>query len=822
MAIENLATPLNLQNFRDAAQLEGNLQLSGNASSPGIVQAGKTAWIKSALDLGGARKANADILNALKTALAKNARYSGTPMQQIQALLREVRTDRPLTGAKIRVLLEKADAFAEQAEQTQAANELLNLSTNPQNALRFAKNAIGNNLQARCRENPGQEALLNHPSVCSQNDRDVQFVLNLARERFAAVDRNGALKTPKAKLDFFKDALNAAVDGLVQRRLVIVSAGDVEPRLKAALLNGLQDPSTGGFSDLDEQLKEARQTSAQNAAQRQANLALADGLTKPEDLQAALSGKGVSLSDTELEVFRDALKEKILGDANRSSNVRELSPDEARASQEEFMGRIVETLKSDAWAKTEAFRESRPLECAYLRKQMLQGEKIPAALVEALPKVSDDLQARIFGTDGSALRARLAGNDGTPTPLRLHQALLELHTAFVETFAALPEAARSEAERQPEFVRFTAEALVAARLEAQHPGISREFSAALLTNGASRALRTFIEYHAQSGDAQDHVQEFQKTYEEIAQAMSRQAGISDADFERAWNDVPLAASRLELPADTQALPVWDASGRLGNPPVSTGNIPFAPLDDPREKLQNILFGDMLPNEMMKAAAREGGYGNLDMLSQFAKDANRSTQVRLDGVKMSNGNLDMLASSPQSRANASYSHVLRFINPEATLATATQEELAQMHALAGIFNQSAMLSLNIQKLPGEKVLGMLSENEIQSFSADRVGENIVLRIEFNIALSSITDHQDGSFVSLDKNSRQAHLAVITLPRVELARFAAQDWARAARSGTDSRSLSEEFRLNIPNDRIQIHSVMVLNAAQPDETTQDSAS
>jgi hypothetical protein len=783
-----------LDSFRNAFQVDGNLRLSNDASSPGIVRAGKCAWIKSALGIGSARQANAQTLDALKAALSNDPHYSNAS-QQIRAMLGEVRVDRPLTGAKIRVLMERADALAAKANREQADVEISRMSTKPNNAMQI----MASNVAARAQANPGQEALLNRPEVHRLNDRDFQLVANFAREQLALVKSN--LK-PEEQVAFFRNALSAAIDELVERRLAIVSAADVEPRLQARLLSRLVDDAKS-FSSASAQLDGARQQSAQNAQRRVTNLATAEQRIDSASLREALAPH--TLSDAELAVFRETLVKRALSGQNDLAQVEMLSPIDARNAREAFVRETRAMLESDAWAEAGKLRESRPQDGAYLRQQMLRGEKIPAALVAAFPQMVDAIPSL----------TRLI--DSASSLQELHQALTRIGDTLSGLFANLPPGVRADADLQRNLTQYMADVAVA-RMAARGSDIDREGVTNLLSGGAARALREFVEYHAQHDENPAPAMAFGQMYAAVAQALAHQAGISDADFDRAWNDVPEVSSRLQLPADTHALPVWDAEGHSVESPPSVGNTPFQiPPDEQREGLQHIFSGGgtrAFQGDMAAAAAR--GYRNPNPGSLFVKDVDRAMHVRLDGESIPNGG-DLPASAPETRAQVFYSHLLRFVNPEATLSTASDGELAQMHVLASIINQRLPINLNTAANTDTTTMLLPSRrSDRQDVSVDHVGEDIVLRIDYQAVPNGFM-RPDGSVVSLDEDaSRQTYCATVTIPRAELARVAAQDWAAAAQTGDEwvnealpAAPPPPEFRLGVPDDQIRIHSTVVLN-------------
>ncbi|MDR3323505.1 MAG: hypothetical protein LBS89_04795 [Zoogloeaceae bacterium] len=103
--------PLSVQNFQQAANLHGALKLKtgDDPQNPQIGKAGRLAWIKSALNLGGARRANADILTGLKNAVANDSRYAQLRGEQTEQILAGLSKRRPLTGAKVVKVLQRLD-----------------------------------------------------------------------------------------------------------------------------------------------------------------------------------------------------------------------------------------------------------------------------------------------------------------------------------------------------------------------------------------------------------------------------------------------------------------------------------------------------------------------------------------------------------------------------------------------------------------------------------------------------------------------------------------------------------------------------------------
>jgi hypothetical protein len=102
---------LTVQNFREAAATTlGNLKLdSANDNAPQIKDAGKIAWIKSALGLSGAQRANATIIDALKNAINNNSAYTRLSEDERNTILKDLQSSRPLTGAKVKATLDKLD-----------------------------------------------------------------------------------------------------------------------------------------------------------------------------------------------------------------------------------------------------------------------------------------------------------------------------------------------------------------------------------------------------------------------------------------------------------------------------------------------------------------------------------------------------------------------------------------------------------------------------------------------------------------------------------------------------------------------------------------
>jgi hypothetical protein len=929
--------------FRDAIDnLHGNLKIARNAEQAQIIRAGRFAWIRSALNIGGARQTNAQTLEALKSALRDDQRYQVYQQQvggDADALLGRARIDRPLSGARIRVLLNQADAALDNAANAAeaAANEQIN-------TILMNRDECSQRLRERiqARKNPNEETLLNHPEMRRLNDRDFGNLMAYTREQMAPRQdlRNMPLETLATHC---KNTLDEAIDVLLNRRFAVLSADNLDADQRNMLLANLMDDRFIGFRGFEGQLLDAREIGAQNAQQRQAlarelttptamreaivannpelakldflsperwkmlpealrktitadnpELAKLDGLYSlsslfiltpekwevlPKAVREAIAAdnpvvvqklvdfqpkewgehpvmqsKAIEelretvkklLDDVEMENLRvpmEAQRESIAANDPVQAKLNSLLPaewtalqqafqqkmcligeplarehqlklEEAKLNQMEFAGNIRRALMGeDAWDSVEAIQKDYPLEAAYLREKILRGEEIPADMITVLldnaVNMNSDTLARI-------------GEKGKDSPGALQEALLVLHGAIDEQFFRLPDEVRDKPDARRVFVESLTD-ILALRQEKADPGSARKSSARLLTSGASHALRTFVNYSAQNGGALATAA-FGLTYQCAARALARQAGVPDADFDSLWEQVPEAASRVELPADTQALPlpVFGEDGKLIGPigpkddarimGSAKGLLPYAP--DPnvlRNLKTDIASVGVFRGVMCEAmqAMQDGIRTPVAFVnSQFYKDVDRGQETWLDGARVPTGG-ELPASDSTTRAERFYLPLLRFINPAATLGTASDPELAQMHVLASLFHQGlygSVMTRGDQSLnaavgrdpaEGETILfsaPMQGDRKI-AISLDHAGDDLLLRVDYGQACATLT--RGGIMTFLSPASWHSATATFTFPRAELERLGKQ-WGALVGNQMELKRLEQQWATD-PNN------------------------
>ena len=106
---------LSVSDFRAVGDSAGNAALHTNQEHSAFVQGEKGAWIKSLLNIGGAREANANTINALRQAVFHDPQYAKVTGQAC-ALLGRLSTSTPLTGKQVSKFLGQLDAAAAKAD----------------------------------------------------------------------------------------------------------------------------------------------------------------------------------------------------------------------------------------------------------------------------------------------------------------------------------------------------------------------------------------------------------------------------------------------------------------------------------------------------------------------------------------------------------------------------------------------------------------------------------------------------------------------------------------------------------------------------------
>ncbi|MDR0674381.1 MAG: hypothetical protein LBF93_12215 [Zoogloeaceae bacterium] len=817
-----------------AGNLHGNLKISENTEQTRITitRAGRFAWIRSVFNIGGAQQANQRTLDALKSAYHL-ADVDGDGA--IAALLGRARTDRPLSGARIRKLLERADAPA----KTAANARIENICTN--------RGECGERLiaqiQERAQQNPALETLLNHPETRRLNDGDFGKLMAYTRAQMARQEVRDM--PPEERIAYCENMREDAINGLLDRRLAVLSANGLEADQQNRLLENLMDDQ-GAFADIGEQLTAARRISAQNAQVQRSNQELAESLSTqvalrkviemvlPEvlaaDIRTYADTHSLPLSDAlemldtvdasarktleELDnlpldegtALQQAFRQKIcLGTlAMGERPARELSREEAVRAQWAFAEEICRALTGEAWEKVAAIKQEYPLEADYFREKILRGEKIPATMIEELPRLAAAMsRVNILAQIGEA---------GKSSPGALYQALLD---------SKLPDVAHKQLETQQQgFIESLADILVARQEEAR-PESARELSARLLKSGTSRALRTFVSYWAQNGGDTRAMTAFSLAYECVARATARRAGMADADFDLLWERVPKADSRAELPADTQAGARIEGS--------AAARLPHAPDPDALENLKADIIGpDVFGNPMRQAMQRDIRNPAAFVNSQFYKDIDRGQETWLDGARVPTGG-ELPASSPAARAERFYLPLLRFINPGATLATASRQEIAQMHVLASLFHQGLYGSVMMR---GDQSLnaglgGISPQGENFLFGApmqggrniavslDHAGDDLLLRVDYGQACNTLTKLGDAP-TDLAPASRHSATAAFTLPRAELERLGEKwvnltpdDLERLGQTWADNPDNARNYAFNIRDARLEARATLNLN-------------
>ncbi|MDR3157670.1 MAG: hypothetical protein LBU11_01395 [Zoogloeaceae bacterium] len=250
--------------FRAAVNMPGNLRLSEGAEQAPIVRAGRFAWIRSALDIGGTRQANARTLEALKSALLHDPRYRNAS-EQIGSLIGKVGIDRPLSGKKVGVLLEKADAIAQEVQKVQEkAKQRIDKVRDALNKKDCCERRLWENIGERIRQDPGFSDLLERleidiGDVPVLNDADFEKLKCFVEKRMA---RTGFLNE-KSDMGLADEAthregtLDAALAELADRRVKALSVEGLTTRQQTMLFSRLMDKE-GNFTDFAAQLEKVR------------------------------------------------------------------------------------------------------------------------------------------------------------------------------------------------------------------------------------------------------------------------------------------------------------------------------------------------------------------------------------------------------------------------------------------------------------------------------------------------------------------------------------------------------------------------------------
>ena len=117
--------PLSVENFRTHSDQLGKAGLEVNQEGTAVGRSGACAWIKSFLNIGGARQAAARTLEALRNAVRNDPHYARVT-EQADAMLGRLSSKYALTGRQITQFLGQLDTAAQTADaQAVALNKAL-------------------------------------------------------------------------------------------------------------------------------------------------------------------------------------------------------------------------------------------------------------------------------------------------------------------------------------------------------------------------------------------------------------------------------------------------------------------------------------------------------------------------------------------------------------------------------------------------------------------------------------------------------------------------------------------------------------------------
>ena len=296
---------LSVSDFKAVGDSAGNAALHTNQEHSAFVQGEKGAWIKSLLNIGGAREANANTIDALRQAVRHDPQYAKVT-DQAEALLGRLSTSTPLTGKQVTQLLERLDTAVANHNKALFSNMSMRMMSTIDT---FAAKAMG----------------------------DENFLL-------AAADKNMLNSVVSSRIleyagDFAKAPDERTLQAVVQRAVLdvlLLKTSLDEADLPQNIKDGLQKEIFQGQRLMTpEKLEERIQTQETIIFNTQLRQTLSDVSHSGAPLRMSLylamnmAGIDVSASDTVIEGLGEAIGAAI--DKVGLQNSRKVSRDEARA-----------------------------------------------------------------------------------------------------------------------------------------------------------------------------------------------------------------------------------------------------------------------------------------------------------------------------------------------------------------------------------------------------------------------------------------------------------------------------------------------------------
>jgi hypothetical protein len=530
---------LTVQDFRAGSAALGRGNLQTDQDNAAIVRGGKGTWIKSFLNIGGARQANARTLEALRLAVHSDPRYARVT-GQADALLGRMDSRSPLTGKKVALFLAQMDAAAQKADSDLVAHNRALVS-----------NMAMREMHSVDRQAAEQAAALGRQDfTLGAADRDKLNAMISERIIRSAGDFR---ETPRA--EDIRNIVREAVNRFVQLQ-TLLDQTDLPPNIKNIIKGQFIEGEEFISPERLETMIQIRQNLRNNAELKQT---LTDVSGSDSPLRAALApamaeaGMGEAVSGPALEGLSGAIGKAIDKAGNMGRHP---------VSREEGEAIVAGCVRTFIEAFQAAGSLSNAGEAGFLQNLVRTSPVlITPAYAQALSERAGDIPPEAF--------AALAG---ASTPEKMLEALENIGQILTRGFSTLDASLRGEgAEGRVTYIEHSLGLALA------HMGMSADRARALfdgLNTPFGREMRDMLNF----ASASDPVMGSRSvTLLTVMQVLGQRAGADVEAF--------MEAERLRpFPANAERLPLEMRSRLPGFQPVS-GNIPLTRPADPAEAAQ---------------------------------------------------------------------------------------------------------------------------------------------------------------------------------------------------------------------------------------------
>ena len=567
---------LSIDNFRTRAAELGGGKLQTDQQGEGIVRSGKTAWIKSLLNIGSARQDNARTIAALRQAVHNDPRYARVTAQA-DSLLGRMNVKTPLTGRKVTQFLNQLDADAQKADNALIAQNKALVSS-------YAMREIGalDRYAARC---GGGEF-----HMSPDEKKELTLVMSNRIMQYA-----GDFKTVSCCEDNIKAIVQNTMQEFVNLRVVLDSS-PLPPNIKGIMKDQFfEDGELMSRETLGQRIQIRKTIQANQTLQQ----SLSDVSTGDAPLRKALSeamdkaGITVGISDRVLEGLGAAIRAAIEKAGKMGQHAVSTEEGEAlvNAQVKTFIDayQMAGTLGSpaeQAFMRNLVLTSAIPISPAYLQALSEHAAKIPVAAFAALANAS--------------------------TPAHLMDAIESISRLLEEGYSSLGDALKQEgAEGRASYLEHCLELALA------HGGMNAEKAKSLfdgLNTPMSKELRGMLDFASSEHPAMASAK---VTLLTAMQALGRVGGMDLDAFmhEEFTRPVPLNVGELSL--DLRAL-------LPGFNPVG-GNVPLGQAPDLDEALRSArqrFVGEMVKNIQIQMMHHMNALGGKNDSPTFEKDITR--------------------------------------------------------------------------------------------------------------------------------------------------------------------------------------------------------